>query len=182
MNHKKVLTLILISLMLFSISPVSAEIPTTTDSEINAGESYTINYLNETDPTNITAYYLLVTTSKSNESENLTLAQVTGGNYSVKVSTTYQKTATQGDTKVGVDYGDTITHTLDMNATETVDVIVYGRFTQLGTLLDDVGQLFRSPFVRVAIAIVTLVIVFTILGFIVGVFGKVEDMIGKVGK
>jgi len=68
MNHKKILSVLFVLLMLFSIYPVSAEIPTTDKETIYVGQKYTISYLNETDNP---VCYLIITSSKSNESENL---------------------------------------------------------------------------------------------------------------
>lgn len=47
----------------------------------------------------------------------------------------------------------------------------------LTPILEDVAQLFSGPMVTFAIAVVTLIIVFVILGFITGMFSKILDMI-----
>ena len=179
MNHKKILSVLFVLLMLFSIYPVSAVIPTTDKETIYVGQSYTISYLNETDPTNITAYYLTVTTSKSNESENITLVQGTGGNYSALITTTRERTATQGNTIVGIDYGDTITHTLEVNATETINVAVYTQLGRLGVLIYDIGDLFRSPILRLVVVMAIILIILGLLMFIVRIFNKISEQIGK---
>jgi len=114
------------------------------------------------------------------------MTQGVGNNYSVIITTTHQIIATQNNTIVGIDYGDTITHAVlcngTLNATETIDVKVYTPLGRLGVLIYDIAELFRSPMLRFVIAIASILIVIGLLMFIVSLFDKIAEQIGKVGK